>query len=60
MEALADRWRIAAAAKGIADDPDHPMWMAVGKFAHEATKGKPAQTVAATVQGEVTVKFVTE
>lgn len=52
MEALADRWRIAAAMHHIVDNPDHPHWMAVGKFVHEATRGKPAAAVDVTSGGK--------
>lgn len=45
MASLADRWAQAADAKKIVDDPDHPEWMAAGKFAAEQGYGRPAQTV---------------
>lgn len=41
MAKLADRWAQAAEAKRILDDPDHPEWMAAGRFAAEQAYGKP-------------------
>jgi hypothetical protein len=51
MAALADRWRQAAKAKGILDDPEHPHWMNAGKFAHEMAHGRPNQAVDLTSGG---------
>lgn len=56
MEALRDRWLQAAEAEGVLSQPDHPQWMAAAKFVHEATAGKPAQTVEA--KGDVTIRIV--
>ena len=52
MEALRDRWLIAAEVERIVDDPDHPSWFQVGKFVHEATAGRPHQAVDVTSAGE--------
>ncbi len=60
MEALRDRWLIAVEASTVVDNTDSPLFAPLGKFLHEATAGKPAQTVAVAATGEVTVRFIAE
>ncbi len=52
MEALRDRWLIAAEANDVLDNPAHPSWLPAAKFVHEATAGKPAQAIDLTSQGQ--------
>ena len=60
MEALRDRWLIATEASSVVDDTEHPLFVPLGKFLHEAVAGKPAQSVAVQATAEVTVRFVSE
>lgn len=41
MAKLADRWAQAAEAQKILDTPEHPEWMAAGRFVAEQAYGKP-------------------
>lgn len=52
MQEIRDRFLQAAVAQGVADDPDHPAWANVGKWAHEQLEGKAAQKVDVTSKGE--------
>lgn len=44
MRSLADRWAQAAEAERVLDNPDHPNWMAAGRFAAEHGYGKPKES----------------
>lgn len=42
---LATRGAVAARARGILDDPDHPAWLGAWRFVAEQAFGKPTQPI---------------
>jgi hypothetical protein len=59
LREIRDRWLLAAVAKGVADDPDHPAWVKVGTWSHEQLEGKAKTSVDITSKGESLADLLT-